>query len=40
MVYFERPGETSPPLKDLGVQPGMRMPKDLFPVVWPDLGLE
>jgi ectoine hydroxylase-related dioxygenase (phytanoyl-CoA dioxygenase family) len=40
MVYFERPGETSPPLKDLGVQPGMRMPEDLFPVVWPDLGLE
>ncbi|MGE4646851.1 MAG: phytanoyl-CoA dioxygenase family protein [Arenicellales bacterium] len=40
MVYLERPGETSPPLKDLGVQPGMRMPEDLFPVVWPDLGLE
>ena len=40
MVYFERPGETSPPLKDLGVKPGMRMPEDLFPVVWPDLGLE
>ena len=34
MVYFERPGETSPPLKDLGVKPGMRMPEDLFPVVW------
>ena len=40
MVYFERPGKTSPPLKDLGVKPGMRMPEDLFPVVWPDLGLE
>jgi len=40
MVYFERPGETSPPLKDLGVKPGMRMPEDLFPVVWPDLGLK
>ena len=40
MVYFERPGETSPPLKDLSVQPGMRMPEDLFPVVWPDPGLE
>ncbi|SVA74061.1 uncharacterized protein METZ01_LOCUS126915, partial [marine metagenome] len=23
-----------------GVKPGMRMPEDLFPVVWPDLGLK
>ncbi|MGB1612554.1 MAG: phytanoyl-CoA dioxygenase family protein [Arenicellales bacterium] len=32
MVYLERPGETSPPLKDLGVQPGAKMPESMFPV--------
>ena len=35
MVYCERAGETSPPLKDLGVTPGMRMPESLFPTLWP-----
>ncbi len=34
MVYCERTGETSPPLKDLGVTPGMRMPESLFPILW------
>ena len=34
MVYCERAGETSPPLKDLGVTPGMRMPESLFPTLW------
>ena len=34
MVYFERPGETSPPLKDLGIPPGNRMRRDWFPVLW------
>ncbi len=37
MVYCERAGETSPPLKDLGVKPGARMPSALFPVfTWDD----
>jgi ectoine hydroxylase-related dioxygenase (phytanoyl-CoA dioxygenase family) len=36
MVYYERQGETSPPLSDLGVTPGMRMPEDLFPILWPN----
>jgi len=37
MVYCERAGETSPPLKDLGVTPGARMPSALFPVfTWDD----
>ncbi len=37
MVYCERAGETSPPLKDLGVKPGARMPSTLFPVfTWDD----
>jgi len=37
MVYCERAGETSPPLKDLGVKPGARMPSALFPVfAWDD----
>ena len=34
MVYCERSGETSPPLKDLGVSPGMAMPETLFPILW------
>ena len=34
MVYFERPGETSPPLKDLGIAPGERMREDWFPILW------
>lgn len=33
--YVERPGETSPPLVDLGLQPGDRMRDDWFPVLWP-----
>lgn len=32
MVYCERAGETSPPLKDLGVLPGSKMPRSLFPL--------
>ena len=33
--YIERVGITSPPLDDLGVTPGERMPETLFPVLWP-----
>ena len=33
--YVERPGPTSPPLSDLGVDPGDRMRPDWFPVLWP-----
>lgn len=37
--YVERPGETSPPLTDLGLEPGDRMRDDWFPVLWPsELG--
>lgn len=32
--YVERPGETSPPLTDLGLQPGDRMRDDWFPILW------
>jgi len=32
MVYCERAGDTSPPLRDLGVPPGGKMPASLFPV--------
>ncbi|MEE9416470.1 MAG: phytanoyl-CoA dioxygenase family protein [Acidimicrobiales bacterium] len=34
--YCERPGETSPPLNDLGLKPGERMRDDWFPVLWPN----
>jgi len=34
-VYCERPGETSPPLVDLNVEPGERLRDDWFPVLWP-----
>jgi len=34
-VYCERPGETSPPLVDLNVEPGERLRTDWFPVLWP-----
>lgn len=34
-VYCERPGETSPPLVDLTVEPGERLRTDWFPVLWP-----
>jgi len=39
MIYCARPGETSPPLQDIGVTPGMRMPEEFFPVLWPCPGL-
>lgn len=32
--YVERPGVTSPPLENLGVAPGDRMPEHLFPTLW------
>jgi len=32
--YCERPGETSPPLTDLGVATGERLRPDWFPVLW------
>jgi ectoine hydroxylase-related dioxygenase (phytanoyl-CoA dioxygenase family) len=35
VVYLDRPGETSPPLHDLGLRPGDRMRDDWFPVLWP-----
>lgn len=34
-VYVDRPGETSPPLEDLGLMPGDRLRPDWFPVLWP-----
>lgn len=34
-VYCERPGETSPPLVDLNVEPGERLRTDWFPILWP-----
>lgn len=33
--YVERTGATSPPLGDIGVTPGQRMPESLFPVLFP-----
>lgn len=33
--YFERAGVTSPPLGDVGVREGERMPEHLFPTLWP-----
>jgi len=33
--YIERNGATSPPLDDLGLQPGDRMREDRFPTLWP-----
>ena len=32
--YVERKGATSPPLVDLGVAPGQRMPETMFPLLW------
>lgn len=32
--YCERPGETSPPYTDHGMQPGDRMREDWFPIIW------
>ncbi len=32
--YLERPGETSPPFPDSGLETGDRMREDWFPVVW------
>jgi ectoine hydroxylase-related dioxygenase (phytanoyl-CoA dioxygenase family) len=34
VTYCERPGETSPPYTDHGMQPGDRMREDWFPVLW------
>lgn len=36
VTYCERPGETSPPLVDLGISPGDRMRDDWFPTLWPN----
>lgn len=32
--YVERPGKTSPPFLNIGLEPGERMREDWFPVVW------
>jgi ectoine hydroxylase-related dioxygenase (phytanoyl-CoA dioxygenase family) len=32
--YCERPGETSPPYPDIGLEGGERMREDWFPVLW------
>ena len=34
VVYFNRPGETSPPYTNHGMQHGDRMREDWFPVLW------
>ncbi len=34
VTYCERPGETSPPYVDHGMQNGDRMRKDWFPTLW------
>ena len=34
VTYVDRPGETSPPLSDLGMRTGDRMREDWFPVLW------
>jgi ectoine hydroxylase-related dioxygenase (phytanoyl-CoA dioxygenase family) len=34
--YVDRPGETSPPMPDLGLRPGEPMRQDWFPVLWPN----
>jgi ectoine hydroxylase-related dioxygenase (phytanoyl-CoA dioxygenase family) len=34
VIYIERPGETSPPYTDHGMQTGDRMREDWFPVLW------
>lgn len=33
--YVDRPGPTSPPLTDLGLDPGERLRLDWFPILWP-----
>ena len=35
--FVNRPGETSPPLEGLGLQPGDRMRDDWFPTLWPNV---
>ena len=34
VTYCERPGETSPPFLDIGLEHGDRMREDWFPVIW------
>ena len=34
VTYCERPGETSPPYPDIGLESGDSLRKDWFPVVW------
>ena len=34
VTYCRRPGETSPPFPDIGLEDGERMREDWFPVVW------
>lgn len=34
--YVSRPGRTSPPYPDHGMQPGQRLREDWFPVIWRD----
>lgn len=36
--YITRPGRTSPPFPDHGMQDGERLREDWFPVIWPDTG--
>lgn len=36
VTYCERQGETSPPLNDLGLQPGDPLRDDWFPILWPN----
>jgi hypothetical protein len=32
--YLARPGETSPPYRDMGLESGAPMREDWFPVLW------
>lgn len=36
VTYAVRPGVTSPPFHDIGLNDGDRLPDDLFPVIWTD----
>lgn len=37
VTYCKRPGETSPPFPDIGLEEGERMREDWFPVIWRDI---
>ncbi|MFQ5785329.1 MAG: phytanoyl-CoA dioxygenase family protein, partial [Alphaproteobacteria bacterium] len=38
VTYAMRPGRTSPPFTDIGLEPGERLREDMFPVIWPRGG--